>query len=394
MLVEGSAIRPRLGAKRRNSSNLLLDAIVGRETMWNETEAARLLRITYPIVQGPFGGGLSSIGLTAAVSNLGGLGSFGAHIFSPGHIRGIVARIRERTTSPFAINLWVDNEDPAMAGFDQASFERHVGRLHAHYAALGLDPPALPDRFGQNFDEQIEALIEAAPPVISFVFGIPSPRIIEACRSRGIRTIGNATTVEEARAIEAAGIDLVLASGAEAGGHRVSFLEPPERSLVGTFALIPQVRDAVRIPVVAAGGIADGRGVAAAMALGADGVQVGTAFLACSESGASPLYRTTLLSDRARHTALTRVFSGRLARAIRNGYSEEMAAYGDDLAPYPAQNWLTNSLRAAAIECGRDDLLSIYAGQSAALLHHLTAGELFGALVRETGQAFRTWAVR
>ncbi|POR52645.1 NAD(P)H-dependent flavin oxidoreductase [Bosea psychrotolerans] len=362
--------------------------------MWNDTEAARLLGITYPIVQGPFGGGLSSVELTAAVSNLGGLGSFGAHIFSPVQIRDIVAHIRERTASPFAINLWVDNEDPAMAGFDQASFECHVGRLHAHYAALGLDPPAFPDRFGQNFDEQIEALIEVAPPVISFVFGIPSPRIIEACRSRGIRMIGNATTVEEARAIEAAGIDLVLASGAEAGGHRVSFLEPPERSLVGTFALIPQVRDAVRIPVVAAGGIADGRGVATAMALGADGVQVGTAFLACSESGASSLHRAALLSDRARHTTLTRAFSGRLARAIRNRYSEDMAAYGDDLAPYPAQNWLTNSLRAAAIERGRDDLLPIYAGQSAALLRHATAGALFDALIRETGQAFRTRAVR
>ncbi|SFJ46538.1 nitronate monooxygenase [Bosea sp. OK403] len=360
--------------------------------MWNETEAARLLRVTYPIVQGPFGGGLSSVELTAAVSNLGGLGSFGAHIFSPAHIRDIVVRIGERTASPFAINLWVDNEDPAMARFDRASFERHVGRLHAHYAALELDTPTFPDRFGQNFDEQIEALIEAAPPVISFVFGVPSPRIVEACRSRGIRTIGNATTVEEAHAIEAAGIDLVLASGAEAGGHRVSFLEPPERSLVGTFALIPQVRDAVRIPVIAAGGIADGRGVAAAMALGADGVQVGTAFLACAESGASPLYRAALLSDRARHTTLTRVFSGRLARAICNGYSEEMAAYGDDLAPYPAQNWLTNSLRGAAIERGRDDLLSIYAGQSAALLCHRTAGELFDALVRETRQVFQARA--
>lgn len=362
--------------------------------MWNETEATRLLGIAYPIVQGPFGGSLSSVELAASVSNLGGLGSFGAHIFSPGQIRDLVTRIRGRTTSPFAINLWVDNADPAMAQFDQAAFERHVGRLRAHYAALGLDPPNYPDRFGQNFDEQVEALIEAAPPVFSFVFGIPSPRVLQACRSRGILTIGNATTVEEARAIEAAGIDLIIATGAEAGGHRVSFLQPPERSLVGTFALISQVRDAVRIPIVAAGGIADGRGIAAALALGADGVQIGTAFLACEESGASPLHRAALFSDAARHTQLTRVFSGRLARAIRNGYSEEMAAYADDLAPYPAQNWLTSSLRAAAIEQGRSDLLALYAGQSAALLRHHTASELFGALVQETEQAFRTAASR
>ena len=362
--------------------------------MWNETDAKRLLKIAYPIVQGPFGGGLSSVELAAAVSNLGGLGSFGAHIFPPGQIRDIVTRIRERTASPFAVNLWVDNADAAMTQFGQASFERHVGRLRGHYAALGIDVPKYPDRFGQNFDEQVEALIEAAPPVFSFVFGIPLPQVLQACRARGIVTIGNATTVEEARAIEAAGIDLILATGAEAGGHRVSFLQPPERSLTGTFALIPQVRDAVRIPVVAAGGIADGRAIAAALTLGADGVQIGTAFLGCEESGASPLYRKVLFSDAARHTTLTRAFSGRLARAVRSGYSEEMAAYGDDLAPYPAQNWLTSSLRTAATEQGRSDLLSVYAGQSAALLRHHTASELFGALVRETEQAFKGAAAR
>lgn len=362
--------------------------------MWNETEATRLLKIAYPIVQGPFGGGLSSVELAATVSNLGGLGSFGAHIFSPGQIRDLVTQIRERTTSPFAMNLWVNNADPAMAQFDQALFERHVGRLRAHYVALGLEPPKYPDRFGQNFDEQVEALIEAAPPVFSFVFGIPSSQVLQACRSRGILTIGNATTVEEARAIEAAGIDLIIATGAEAGGHRVSFLQPPENSLVGTFALISQVRDAVRIPIIAAGGIADGRGIAAALALGADGAQIGTAFLACEESGTSSLHRAALFSDAAQQTTLSRVFSGRLARAIRNGYSEEMAAYADDLAPYPAQNWLTNSLRAAAIEQGRSDLLTFYAGQSAALLRHHTADELFGALVRETEQAFRIAASR
>src|SRR5450755_2763223 len=163
----------------------------GEPTMWNETAATRLLKIAYPIVQGPFGGGLSSVGLAATVSNLGGLGSFGAHIFSPGQIGDIVAHLRERTASPFAINLWVDNADPAMAQFDQASFERHVERLRAHYATLGLDLPKYPDRFGRNFDEQVEALIEAAPPVFSFVFGIPSPQVLQACRSRGILTVGN-----------------------------------------------------------------------------------------------------------------------------------------------------------------------------------------------------------
>ena len=361
---------------------------------WCETDATRLLKVAYPIVQGPFGGGLSSVELTAAVSNLGGLGSFGAHIYEPRQIREFVARIRERTRSPFAINLWVNNADPALAEFDRAAFEHHVDRMRPHYSVLGLDPPEYPNRFGQDFEEQVEALIEAAPPVFSFVFGIPSAQIIDACRSRGIVTIGNATTSEEARAIEAAGIDIVLATGADAGGHRVSFLAPPEKFLVGTFSLIPQVRDAVRIPVIAAGGIVDGRGIAAALTLGADGVQIGTAFLACEESGASPLHRAALFSDRARHTALTSAWTGRLARAIRTDFSEQMAAHVGDVAPYPAQNWLTSGLRTAAIAQGRADLVAVYAGQAAPLLRHRKASELFGALVSETERSLQIAATR
>jgi len=362
--------------------------------MWFETNATRSLKIAYPIVQGPFGGGQSSVELTAAVSNLGGLGSFGAHIYEPGQIRDFIARIRERTRSPFAINLWVDNADPALADFDRAAFERHVDRMRPHYSVLGLEPPEYPNRFGQSFEEQVEALLEAAPPVFSFVFGIPSPQILDACRARGIVTIGNATTTEEARAIEAAGIDIVLATGSDAGGHRVSFLAPPENSLVGTFSLIAQVRDAVRIPVVAAGGIVDGRGIAAALTLGADGVQIGTAFLACDESGASPLHRTAMFSDRARHTTLTRAWTGRLARAIRTDFSEQMAAHEGDIAPYPAQNWLTSGLRTAAVAQGRGDLIAVYAGQSAPLLRHRTASGLFSALIAETERSLQIAAAR
>jgi nitronate monooxygenase len=264
--------------------------------------------------------------------------------------------------------------------------------MRTHYSALGLDPPEYPDRFGQDFEEQVEALIEAAPPVFSFVFGIPSAQVIDACHARGIVTIGNATTAEEARAIEAAGIDIVLATGADAGGHRVSFLASPEDFLVGTFSLIPQVRDAVRIPVIAAGGIVDGRGIAAALALGADGVQIGTAFLACEESGASPLHRAALFSYRARRTELTSAWTGRLARAIHTDFSEQMAA--NDIAPYPAQNWLTSVLRAAAIAHGRADLVAVYAGQAAPLLRHRKAGELFGALVSETERSLQIAVAR
>jgi nitronate monooxygenase len=357
--------------------------------MWIDTQATRLLKIQYPIVQGPFGGGASSVELTAAVSNLGGLGSFGAQHLSPGEIRDIIASVRARTASPFAVNLWVDNADAGMANFDAVAFERHVDRLKPFFAELGLDLPRYPNRFGQCFDEQVAALIEAAPPAFSFVFGIPSPEILRACRERGIITIGNATTVDEALAIENAGVDAVVATGAEAGGHRVSFLQAPETVLMGTFSLLPQIRKAVRMPVVAAGGIIDGNGIAAALTLGADAVQIGTAFLACEESGANALHRAALFADTAAKTVLTRAFSGRLARSIRNGFSEAMESQANDIAPYPAQNWLSGALRIAAIEQGRTDLIPLYAGQSAPLLRHRRATELFRALVAETEEAFR-----
>ena len=362
--------------------------------MWIDTPATRLLKIRYPIVQGPFGGGASSVELASIVSSLGGLGSFGAQHLAPSEIGELVTRMRAQTAAPFAINLWVDNADAAMAGFDSAAFGRHVARLKPVYAALGLEPPAFPNRFGQDFDEQVAALVEAAPPAFSFVFGIPSPEILEACRRRGIVTIGNATTVAEARAIEAAGVDMLVATGAEAGGHRVSFLQAPDSVLMGNFSLLPQVRDAVRLPVILAGGIADGRGIAAALTLGADAVQIGTAFLACEESGTAALHRAALFSDQAQGTVLTRAFTGRLARAIRSGFAEEAESGADGIAPYPAQGWLVRTLRAAAIERGRSDLLPLYAGQSASLLRHHHATELFEALVAETDEAFNKAALR
>jgi len=360
--------------------------------MWTDTPATRLLKIHYPIVQGPFGGGSSSIELATTVSNLGGLGSFGAQHLAPGQIKELVASLRERTAAPFAVNLWVDNADAAMADFDAQAFARHVERLKPVLASLGLDPPAFPNSFGQDFNEQVTALIEAAPPAFSFVFGIPSSEVLDACRKRGIVTIGNATTVDEARAIENAGVDMLVATGAEAGGHRVSFLAPPDTVLMGNFSLLPQVRDAVRLPVILAGGIADGRGIAAALTLGADAVQIGTAFLACDESGAEPLHRAALFSEQATQTMLTRAFSGRLARTLRNGFAEQAASGPGEVAPYPAQNWLVRTLRAAAVAQGRSDLIPLYAGQSASLLRHHSAGELFGVLVAETDDIFRSFA--
>jgi nitronate monooxygenase len=248
--------------------------------------------------------------------------------------------------------------------------------------------PARPPRFGPHYPEQVDALIELRPPVFSFVFGIPAPDVLERCRRAGIATLGAATTVAEARALENAGVDMIVASGFEAGGHRVSFLSEPEDCLTGTMALIPQVADAVKIPVVAAGGIADGRGIAAALTLGASAAQVGTAFLACEESNASPLHRMKLFSSEASRTALTRAFTGRLARSVHNEFIGALSGQEKMFAPYPVQAWLTAHLRSAALAANRADVISLWAGQSTTLLRERHAAQLLRFLVDDTSRAF------
>jgi nitronate monooxygenase len=221
-------------------------------------------------------------------------------------------------------------------------------------------------------------VIEAKPSVFSFIFGIPSREIIADCKRLGIILAGGATTVDEARALEQAGVDVIVASGFEAGGHRPSFLDAAEDSLMGTMALIPQVGSAVEIPVIAAGGIADARGVAAALELGAQAAQIGTAFLACGESGAPALHRDRLFDPAAQRTALSRVYTGRLARAIRNRLPDELRHA--PLLPYPAQLWVMSSLHQAALKQGRDDLMSMWSGQSTSLLRWRTVDSLMAAL--------------
>ncbi|MFC4158982.1 NAD(P)H-dependent flavin oxidoreductase [Chitinimonas lacunae] len=347
---------------------------------WPATDFTRRLGLRLPVVQGPFGGGLSSVELTAAVSEAGGLGSFGAHHLDAAAIRDTAAAIRQRTGRPFALNLWIPHEQSDAPPLDDQGFDGYLATLAPYFQELGVALPTRPARFMPPYQEQVEALLAVRPAVFSFVFGIPAPEILQRCRELEITTVGAATTVDEACALEQAGVDMVVATGFEAGGHRVSFLRRAEDSLTGTFALIPQVADAVHCPVIAAGGIADGRGVAAALTLGAAAAQIGTAFLACRESNASALHRERLFSPDARHTGLTRAFSGRLARSIRNRLMEEVK----QSAPYPIQNWLTARLRPAATEQGRADLMSLWAGQAAPLLRHRDAATLLAALQQET----------
>ena len=333
---------------------------------WNENRLTAKLGIEYPIIQGPLGG-LSSQRLTAEVSNFGGLGSFGAHGLAPEAIKDVIAQIRSLTSKPFAMNLWVSMEDEGARKSDESAFNRSLAPLAVHIAALGVPRPEYEPYSRMRFEDQARVLLDEKVPVFSFIYGIPPREILEECRAKHIVTIGTATTPEEGAALQDAGVDAVVASGFEAGGHRGSFLRSAEDSLTGTFSLVPQIADTVNLPVIAAGGIADARGVIAALALGAEAVQMGTAFLACEESGASPLHRQVLRGKKAGRTALTRSFTGRLARGIHNRLLEELNQAGMSILPYPLQRRLVRNLAIPAEEAGRSDLLPLWAGQSANL---------------------------
>jgi len=352
---------------------------------WNKTRVSNKLGIEYPIIQGPLGG-FSSQRLTAAVSNFGGLGSFGALSLTPSAIQEVIAELRSLTDKPFAMNLWVSMEDDGAATSDAQAFEHALSRLTPHLEALGASKPQFSPYKPLRFEDQARVLLDAKVPVFSFIFGIPPKEILEECQRQGILTIGTATTRDVAIALEQAGVDIIVASGFEAGGHRGSFLRSAEDSLTGTFSLVPQVVDAVKIPVVAAGGIADARGIVAALALGAEGVQMGTVFLACEESGATPLHREAILTGRANRTSLTRGFTGRLARGIHNQLLEEMNRPGTAILPYPLQRTLMRNLAVPAQQAGRSDLLALWAGQSASLAQSSDATTLLQSLVNQVSE--------
>lgn len=344
-------------------------------------EAQRLLGLDLPVVQGPFGGGISTVALVAAVSNRGALGSFGAHTTPPEDMDALVRAIRAATSRTFAVNLWVSDEDPGGLTFPPELFERCWALFEPYYTECGLAKPAIPERTGQRYAAQVEALLDAAPPAISFIFGVPSAKVVEECRRRKIVTIGTATSIAEAQALEAAGVQVIVASGMEAGGHRPSFLASAEDSLTGTFALVQLVAARVKTPVVAAGGIVDAKGVRAAMTLGAQAAQLGTAFLACEESAASPQHKEALFSAAAQRTQLTRAFTGRLARGIENRWAREMKGRTADFAPFPLHSWFLSNPRAASAP--RTDLVSLWSGQIAPNLQHRTVASLMDALAAE-----------
>ena len=284
------------------------------------------------------------------------------------------------------MNLWVSMEDEGAATSDAEAFERALSHLAPHLEAVGASKPQFSPYKPLCFEDQVRVLLDAKVPAFSFIYGIPPNEILEECHRQGIITMGTATTRDEAIALEEVGVDVVVASGFEAGGHRGSFLRSSEDSLTGTMSLVPQIVNAVGIPVVAAGGIADARGFAAALALGAEGVQMGTVFLACEESGATAVHREAILSGKASRTSLTRGFTGRLARGIHNQLLEEMNRPDVAVLPYPLQRALMRNLALPAQQAGRSEFLALWAGQSANLSTCTDVLTLLTSLVEEVSE--------
>ena len=350
------------------------------------------LGLALPIIQGPMTGS-DTPALAAAVSDAGGLGMLGCGMRSPAAMAAAAAEVRERTRKPFGMNLFVQ----ATPQPDEATVASALQRLAPFYAEFGLVPER-PTQWCEDFAAQFEALLAARPAVASFTFGILTAAQVAQLQAVGSYVIGTATTVAEAQAWAAVGADAVCASGMEAGGHRGTFLTPTqpsaatgappsladfEASMVGTLTLVAQCVDALSIPVIAAGGIMDGRGIAGAMALGAQGVQMGTAFLTCPESAIGAAYREALTRAAATDTRTTRIFSGRPARGIVNTMMEQLRADEATVPPYPVQNALTGALRRASAQAGRADHLSLWAGQGVAAVRPMPAAALVATLEAE-----------
>jgi nitronate monooxygenase len=349
------------------------------------TRLAERLGIDCPIIQAPMAGGATTPELVSAVCEAGALGFIGAAYLSPQQIADSARAVRARTARPFGINLFA----PVDASTLQHDVQPTLDAVAPYHRELGLPAPSIPPRAMHEFDEQLTAALESGASAFSFTFGLLPSETIAAVRLRKMLILGTATTVEEAVALERAGVDVVVAQGSEAGAHRGTFGAAPfEAAMIGTIALVPQIVDAIDLPVVASGGIMDGRGIAASLALGAEAVQMGTAFLTTDESGIPPSYKEAILAADETATRLTRAFSGRAARGIVNRFMEEFERQGASAnLGYPVQNALTRTLRTEAAKQNRSEFLSLWAGQGIRLARRERAGDLVRLLIRELDEA-------
>lgn len=339
-----------------------------------------LLNIEFPLIQAPMAG-VQGSALTIAVSNAGGLGSLPCGMLGPDAIRNELEKITAATDRPYNVNFFCHTppED------DPVAEQRWRSALLPYYQELGLDPHDVPAGVARvPFNAQAaDILADFKPAVVSFHFGLPAPELLARVKSWGSLVVSSATTVDEARWLERNGADCVIAQGLEAGGHRGMFLTDDLTTQVGTFSLLPQIVEAIDLPVIAAGGIADSRGVAAAMALGASGVQVGTAFVLCQEATTSLVHRKILSSDAAQHTAVTNLFSGRPARGIVNRAIRELGPLSDQVPAFPNASTAIGPLRKAFEENDLGDFTPLWAGQNASGCREISAAEMVRRLAAE-----------
>ena len=336
-----------------------------------------LLGTALPIIQAPMAG-VQLGALAAAVSEAGGLGSLPCALITPEAMAKEIELIRARTSKPYNVNFFCHVPPAPDAGRES----RWREALAPYYREHGIDPSTIPAGPGRApfTDASADVLERYRPPVVSFHFGLPEARLLDRVKAWGAKVLSSATTVDEALWLERHGVDAVIAQGVEAGGHRGMFLTEDLTTQVATLALLPQVVDAVKVPVIAAGGIADARGVRAALDLGAAGVQVGTAFLLCDEATTSPLHRAALKSAAARHTALTNLFTGRPARGIVNRLMRDLGPMSALAPAFPFATGGIAPLRARAEAAGSSDFTSLWSGQNPAGCREVPAAEQLRAL--------------
>lgn len=339
---------------------------------WPDRRLLDLLKLEIPIIQAPMAGS-DSVALARAVSSTGALGSLACALLSAEDLREAVRALRRDMTRPFNLNFFCHS----MEAPDTAAIERWKKFLTPHYERLGLGIESVEEsRLRLPFNDEMCGVVEEVrPEVVSFHFGLPAPNLVERLKRHGIKILSSATTAREAKWLESHGCDAIIAQGIEAGGHRAMFLETNIATQVGLFALLPQVRDAVSVPVIAAGGIADARGVVAALALGASGVQLGTAYLFCPEAKVSAMYRRALEQAADNETALTNLFSGRPARGIFNRYLQESGPMSDAVPAFPYAATHVAPLRAASERAGSTDYMQLWAGQAAGLAKAMPADQ-------------------
>ena len=347
---------------------------------WNN-ELTRILKIKYPLVQAPMLG-VSTPEMVAAVSNEGGLGSLPAGLLSPEATLDLIRKTKTLTDKPFAVNLFA-HEVPEIDIPSAETLQSKVSEI-AHKYDINYEPVMIENIRYYSYREQIEILIQENIPVVSFTFGVIDKESIGRLHENGVIIIGTATSVREAVHLENIGIDIITAQGIEAGGHRGTFLEDEPTPQVGTFSLIPQVAYEVKRPILAAGGIMDGRTFKAALILGAQGVQVGTAFVGSDESLAINSYKNALKNSKDTDTVLTRAFSGKWARGIRNTFHDEVQALNITYPPYPILNTFTAPIRIASQKNGNKEFTTLWAGQSAAMARFKPSAEIFRELISET----------